>query len=126
MCRTAPCSSIDARSSPSAQRCSDASPTERAQRAELALERALAGSGSGAVTVWSGSETAGLRVDGAMVFYLVAEDFGPAPDVSLDLAADEVRRELQKAVLEVREKGDAARIGEGLAYAAQEAWWHFC
>lgn len=95
-----------------------ASPTERAQRAELALERALAGSGSGAVTVWSGSETAGLRVDGAMVFYLVAEDFGPAPDVSLDLVADEVRGQLQKALLEVREKSDARRIGEGIAYAA--------
>ncbi|MBP6097740.1 MAG: mechanosensitive ion channel [Methyloversatilis sp.] len=95
----------------------DAAPAERARRAEAALERSLAGPGAGAVTVWSGSETAGLRVDGAMVFYLVAEDFRPAPDLPLDMAADEVRERLQKAVLEVREKGDAARIGEGLAYA---------
>jgi small-conductance mechanosensitive channel len=96
----------------------DAAPAERAQLADMALERVLAGGGPGAVTVWKGSESVGLKVDGELVFHLVAGDSGPGEGIALEVAADEVRQKLQRAVLEVREKGDARRIGEGLAYAA--------
>lgn len=96
----------------------DAGPDERARRAAAALGRVLARDGPGTVTVWHGSETAGLKVDGELVFYLVAGDFVSSGQRELDDAADGVRARLQQAVLEVRERSDGQRIGIGLAWSA--------
>ncbi|MCQ9375517.1 mechanosensitive ion channel family protein [Methyloversatilis sp. XJ19-13] len=93
-------------------------PAVRAQQAEATLERMLAGGGPAAITLILEGTTASLKFDGERVFHLVADDVGPSFGLSFDAAAEEVRRRLQAAVLEVREKGDARRIGEGLAWSA--------
>ncbi|MBL8468722.1 mechanosensitive ion channel family protein [Methyloversatilis discipulorum] len=96
----------------------DASPEDRARRAAAALGQVLAYEGPGTVTVWNGSETAGLKVDDELVFYLVAGDVESTRQRELEVAADMVRMRLQQAVLEVRERSDARRIGIGLAWSA--------
>ncbi len=90
----------------------------RSRLAADALERVLNEEGPGSVTLWTGAGMVGLKVDGELVFYMVAGDLAPASGVSIEVAAEKVRQRLQRAVLEVREKGDASRIGQGLAYAA--------
>jgi len=96
----------------------DDAPAARAQQAEATLERMLAGGGPAAITLMREGATASLKFDGERVFHLVADDVGPSSGLSFDAAGEEVQRRLQAAVLEVREKGDARRIGEGLAWAA--------
>lgn len=93
-------------------------PAVRAQQAGATLERVLAGAGPAAVTLTREGDTVSLKLDGERMFHLVADDFGPPSGLSFDGAAEEVRRRLQAAALEVREKGDAGRIGKGLAWAA--------
>ena len=96
------------------------SPVERAEQGLAALQNALHKSGRGDVTVWLDADTAGLRVDGQIVFYLLPGDgdASPAtPPLAVAAAADAVRNRLQQAVREVREMTDPRRIAIALAYA---------
>ena len=94
------------------------SPTERAAAGSVALQLVLDQGGPGEVTVWLEGGTAGLRVDGHIVFYLVPGDLEGGRTSKLAAAAEAVRAELQVAVAEVQELTDLRRIGKGLAYAA--------
>ena len=94
------------------------SPPQRAALAAVALQSALQRGGPGKVTVWMDGDTAGLQVDGGIVFYLVPGDVDGATGAALVAAAEAVRGRLQAAVLEVREMSDPRRIGEGAGYSA--------
>jgi small-conductance mechanosensitive channel len=94
------------------------SPEDRVALGRAALQAALAGDGPGEVTVWLENSTAGLRVDGRIVFYLVPGDLESEPAPELAAAAEAVRTRLQRAALEVKETRDLHRISQGLAYSA--------
>jgi small-conductance mechanosensitive channel len=108
-------------------------PAHRAALAAVALQSALQRGGPGKVTVWIDGDTAGLQVDGSIVFYLVPGDVDGATGAALASAADAVRLRLQAATLEVREMSDLRRIGEGVGYSLAAtalalvlirlAWW---
>ncbi|MBL8306853.1 MAG: mechanosensitive ion channel [Rubrivivax sp.] len=93
-------------------------PAQRAALGQAALQTVLARGGPGEVTVWIEGGTAGLRVDGTVVFNLVPDDIEDPVAFSLAEAAEAVRARLQKAVTEVKEAGDPQRIGVGLAMSA--------
>jgi small-conductance mechanosensitive channel len=90
------------------------SPVERAQLAELALQAALHPDRPGKVTVWLKDDTAGLQLDGRIVFYLVPGDIEGVPGATLAESAGDVQARLQTAVQEVQEMGDPRRIAEGV------------
>jgi hypothetical protein len=90
-------------------------PAVRAQQADATLERMLAGGSRATVKSMREGATASLKFDGERLLHLVADDVGPSSGLSFDAAAEELHRRLQAATLEVREKGDARRIGECLA-----------
>jgi small-conductance mechanosensitive channel len=92
-------------------------PSQRASLAAVALQSALQRGGPAKVTVWIDGDTAGLQVDGGIVFYLVPGDADGATGAALAAAAEAVRMRLQAAVLEVREMRDPRRIGEGVGYS---------
>ena len=85
---------------------------ERALAGNIAVRAVLQRGGPGRVAVWTGEGLAGLQIDGAIVFYLAADDLDDA--TPLAEAADEVRARLQRAVDEVRETHDWRRIGIGV------------
>jgi len=94
------------------------SPVERAASAQALLQAALRREGPARVSLWLDGDTAGLQLDGSIVFYLLPADLEPGSGASLASEAEAVRARLQLAVLEVKEAGDLRRIGLGLAWSA--------
>ena len=93
------------------------SPNERALAGNTAVGLVLERQGPGKVDLWQGSDgTAGLKLDGVMVVYLVAEDFDAG--TTLSTAVEAARARLQHAIDEVREARDPRRIAWGVAYSA--------
>ena len=101
------------------------SPAERVALGQLALQAALQKDRPGKVSVWLQDDTAGLQVDGRIVFYLVAGDTEGVPGVTLAESAGAVQARLQTAVQEMHEMGDLRRIAQGIGLsliASGVAW----
>ncbi|HSB23568.1 MAG TPA: mechanosensitive ion channel domain-containing protein [Burkholderiaceae bacterium] len=92
------------------------SPRERAIAGNAAVKVVMQRGGPARVTVWQGTDLAGLQLDGIMVFYLAPDDLDSG--VALAEAAQVVSARLQLAVDELRETQDWRRIGIGAALSA--------
>jgi small-conductance mechanosensitive channel len=93
-------------------------PAQRAETIAVRLQEALARGGPGAVEMTEAGEAWRFAVDGAVVFFLVAEDFGPLTAEQMALGADDARRRLERAVQESRELTDPRQLLRGAAFSA--------
>jgi small-conductance mechanosensitive channel len=94
-------------------------PAERAAMARAALDAALEKGGPGVVGRSTAGEAVRFDLDGAVLFYVVAEDLpGPRPAAMLDAASQRVEERLETALSERREMRDPRRLGIGALYAA--------
>jgi small-conductance mechanosensitive channel len=100
-------------------------PADRAAFGLAALQAALQKDGPAQVSVWLEGDTAGLKLDESIVFYLLPGDIEGIPGATLAASAEAVRSRLQAAVLEIREMSDPRRIaqGVGLSLAATLLAW---
>ena len=93
-------------------------PAQRVETIEVRLREALARGGPGAVAMTQAGEAWRFAVDGAVVFFLVAEDFGPLTAEQMALGAEDARRRLEQAVQESRELTDPRQLLRGAAFSA--------